>query len=80
MKTKMKRLCVDVLIDLASGFCLTAAIYSFAVPAGFPIDRHFRNRHDPVPASGNAHRHDERSAEYSDRAVLLQNSWETIFI
>ena len=26
MKTKMKRLCVDVLIDLASGFCLTAAI------------------------------------------------------
>ena len=37
MKTKMKRLCVDVLIDLASGFCLTAAIYSFAVPAGFPM-------------------------------------------
>lgn len=37
MKEKMKKFCVDVLIDLASGFCLAAAIYSFAVPAGFPM-------------------------------------------
>ena len=37
MKEKMKKFCVGVLIDLASGFCLAAAIYSFAVPAGFPM-------------------------------------------
>lgn len=37
MKEKAKRMGVDVLTDLASGLFLTAAIYSFAVPAGFPM-------------------------------------------
>ena len=80
MKTKMKRLCVDVLIDLGQRVLPYGGDLQLRGSCRIPHDRYFRNRHDPVPASGNAHRHDERSAEYSDCAVLLQNSWKNGFI
>ena len=37
MNEKMKKLTGDVLVDIFSGILLTVAIYSFAIPADFPM-------------------------------------------
>ena len=37
MNENVKRISVDVLVDILGGFLLTIATYSFAVPADFPM-------------------------------------------
>lgn len=37
MNEKMKKMILDILVDLCSGLLLAVAIYSFAIPADFPL-------------------------------------------